>query len=259
MNVDLTFPVLKETPIRKQRRPLPRWFQAGCWLIVVCFAIFGAVLSSQTMARKRWLEGEIARIQPLAAPLTIDDPDRVHIVSVPYENDMEGEWEWRFRMYFPNGYDYSQSFFQGLIAADSAECAYSKDIAEWFLPGHGSSAGASPQPLEGLGGIVLFEDERSIGRWIQLVNRGSGQRSYGKRKGYCIDDIDDPWIDVAGADETASFDKDKPICLLRVRERQPRATDPTTGKPLYLGLFVYLIPKSDQVLPKMIDLGSAAK
>ena len=259
MNVGATFPVLEERPIRRKRRPLPRWFQAGCWLIIVAFALLGAVLSSRTMARKRSLEAETARIRPLAAPLTIDAPDRVHIVSVPHVNEIEGQWEWRFRMHFPAGYDYRVSLAQGLITADGAECAFSKEIAEWAMSPSDIMLGSQPHSSEGLGGIALFEDERSSGRRIQLINHASGQRSYGKRKGYCIDDIDDPRIDVAGGEGTVSFDKDKPICLLRVRERNPRATDPATGKPLYLGLFVYLIPKSDQVLPVLIDLGSDTK
>lgn len=250
MGVEPTFPVLEETPIQQKRRPLPRWFKVGCWSCVVCFAVVGAFVSSQTMARIRWLDAEIARIRPLAAPLTIDDPDRVHIVSVPHDNDVSGQWEWRFRLYFPSGYDVRHSFVQGLITADGAEYAYSKEVSNWAMLGAGSSTTlANPKAIEGLGGISFFEDEHSTRNWIQLIQHGSGQASFGKQKGYCIDDIDDPCIDVAGAAETVSFDQDKPICLLRVREREPRATDSTTGKPLYLGLFVYLIPNSDKELP----------
>lgn len=202
---------------------------------LVVIAVAGAASSLYYGQRLRKLQHEKVDLARQVGLLDVTDPQRVHIQRVPYSDSdpppgIEAAYVWRYRLYLPANYGACWMSRSGAIAADSPR----------NRGGGGSSWGAtSKDPEETQLTIALL---KSDGRWMisRITDHSASTSSLSGRIEF--DTLDDLIIRsvVDEATPAKSFSVHDPICLLRIRSKEP-AESKKDDLTLYPGVAYYLV------------------
>jgi hypothetical protein len=175
------------------------------------------------------LQVELARLTKSVGHMPIKDPTKVYVLAIPQER----EHTWRFRVYLPPKYDASEIYRYGRISATTSRHQYTS--------GGSSSSGVISEPAEYFVTIALIKENGAWGLHTNSRNsRGSG--GVGHEFGDLLESSESLVIETAGTAAPQEFDPDEPICLLRMRSREP-IHDKDKSDPLYNGFFYYIVPR----------------
>ncbi|MCS7465582.1 hypothetical protein NZK35_02715 [Stieleria sp. ICT_E10.1] len=215
-------------PLRSRpRRPLT-------WLIVLAAAI--GIASSIYFNRRLFdLRRQRAQLAEDVGLLEVTDPKRVHVSRVPVGPDeippgVEAAHVWKYRIYLPAGYGPCLITGRRAIAADSPRSVGGSDR---------SSSSKNQDPVETVLTIALIKQETG---WIFSRALGGSSSSSALPDDLPVDSLDELVVETAVTAQTPSqsFSVDEPICLLRLRGREP--IEPQEGQPtLYPGIVTYLM------------------
>ncbi len=215
-------------PLRSRpRRPVT-------WLIVLAAAI-GIASSIYFNLRLIDLRRQRAQLAEEVGLLEVTDPKRVQISRVPVGPDeippgVAAAHVWKYRIYLPAGYGPCLITGRRAISADSPRSVGGRDR---------SSIGKKQFPGETVLTIALIKQETG---WIFSRALGGSSSSSALPDNLPLDSLDQLVVETAVTAETPSksFSVDEPICLLRLRGREP--IEPQEGQPtLYPGIVTYLV------------------
>lgn len=214
-------------PSSRPRRPVT-------WLIVLGAAI-GITSSIYFNLRLFDLRRQRAQLAEEVGLLEVTDPKRVHLRHVPVRPDaippgVEAAYVWKYRIYLPAGYGPSFVTGRRAVSADSPHSAGGRD-SSW--------GGKEQDPVETVLTIALIKQESG---WTFSQMRGGSSTSSTLSEDLPLDSLDQFVIEPAVTAETPakSYSVDEPICLLRLRSRQP--VEPQEGETtLYPGIVTYMV------------------
>ncbi|PAY21100.1 hypothetical protein CKO51_02055 [Rhodopirellula sp. SM50] len=208
------------------------------WLIVYVAAI-GITSSIYFNLRLFDLRRQRAQLAEEVGLLKVTDPKRVHLSHVPVRPDeippgVEAAHVWKYRIYLPAGYGPSFVTGRRAVSADSPHSDGGRD-SSW--------GGKEQDPVETVLTIALIKQASG---WTFSQIRGGSSTSSTVSEDLPLDSLDQLVIESAVTAETPSqsFSVDEPICLLRLRSRQP--VESQEGETtLYPGIVTYMV-ESDQ-------------
>lgn len=207
-----------------------RFSLTNLFLAVAIVALSLALyLTSQKLRRAT---SELVRLRNDTGHLTISDPQRIHVISVPVTR----VYAWRWRVYLPSNRDYWIHTSRGQI------------------PSEGLPAGRVTRNRTRVGRRLLSERQENPESVLDIaIERDNSGRFYlgitgpaGVKRMSIVDTGDDssPWWEqgmlstvVAGKNATESVSQGEPLILLRFRVFKP--TD-SSADDLREGLMVWL-------------------
>ena len=207
---------------------------------LIIFAILiGGYLSITTDRRLRELRSERNDLHDIVRPLDVKDPSKIYIGGMKTEIDSSGvdqgiQAVWKFRVYYPGNCDIDVVSRYGRISADSPRAHSS-----------GASSSSAHWGNEPKSGLLTVSIEKTETGWLlhRLTDSGSGSSRV--RTAQHIADLDGFVIEpiVRPEDASKAFSTDEPICVLRLRSKQPtKERVPKSEVPLYDGIYMYLVP-----------------
>jgi hypothetical protein len=208
--------------------------------IVVIAILVGCFYSLSAGSRLQELKRENRELRAQTGDLQIDDPGRVNIVALHHDTLDVGVDKgivrlWKFRTYYPGGYQPNHFVRSREVSADSPRA------------GSSGSSSYNNMPLkEAKYDTLTLSITKSEYGWrlSRLSDNASGATSVSKELDF--GDAENLVIEpvVSPGEGTVSFPPDEPICILRVREKVPvkqrRKTE--SDEPLYRGFYYYLVP-----------------
>lgn len=213
-------------------------------ILLVIGVVVGLYYSLSVGRDLQELRGINRQLSDQVGRLDVKDPSRVYFSALETELDPSGiddgiEMLWRYRFHFPADYAVGHATFSGLISSDSPRRG-----------GSGSSSSSSGSALsEAKVDVMTISISKSAHGWSvnQLSDNSSGTSSL--RRGLDPSDRENLVIEpvVRPEDGTISFAQDEPICLLRIRSKEPdtsrRSQSADDFDTLYNGFYYYLVPK----------------
>lgn len=208
--------------------------------VVVVAILVGCFYSLSADSKLRGLKRDNQDLRGRTGDLRVGDPRRVHIAALPGDTLSAGVDEgivrlWKFRVYYPSGYQPNYFLRSGKVSANSPRANGSGSSS------HNSTPFQEPKFDTLVLAVTGSEHDWRLSRSSDV---GSGETSIA------------PALDLADAESlvfqpvvrpgegTVSLPATKPICLLRAREKAPvtQHREPAGGEPLYRGFFYYLVP-----------------
>ncbi len=207
---------------------------------VVIAILVGCIYSLSAGSKLQGLKRENRDLRAQTGDLRIGDPRRVHMVAIDDGAPAAGIDEgivrlWKFRTYYPAGYQPNHFLRSREISANSPRSRAS-----------GSSSYNSTPLKEAHFDTLILSITKSDSGWqlSRLTENGGGAMSIAKELDFS--DAENLVIEPAvRPDEgTVSFPIDEPICVLRVRQKEPVKSrrKKADEEPLYQGFFYYLVP-----------------
>ena len=146
---------------------------------------------------------------------------------------------WRYRLSFPSNYSPLYRSKLGFIQADGPQAKAHHSSTTRDAP--------LPEPSEAIASISLVQGEKG-GEWELSVHHSGGSSLRKPVEGFDIDSIDELVIEeLVDFGVSRSFEKDEPICLLRIREKNEALNrDGTKKDGLYRGFVFYLLEEANE-------------
>lgn len=204
-------------------------------------ALAGVVSSFSYSRQLHELRRQRSELTKRVGLLNVTDPERVHVTWVATGEDeippgVEEAHVWRFRIYLPANYGPCIYTRSRAVAADSPRSQ-----------GGGGSSWSSKEkdPVETQMTIALIKVD---GRWMmsRVAENTSSATSFPDDLSF--ESLGDVVIDtvVSEGEPSTSFSKNDPICLVRVRGKEPIENNRTEVE-LYPGFVCYLVEADRRV------------
>jgi hypothetical protein len=195
--------------------------------VLAALGIWRAIVSSMQVSAVRV---ELDRLAKTLGYITVKDPKKVYVLALP----TEGKNIWRFRLYLPANYEWSESHYSGRISATTPRLTGGSG-------GRGWSAGRT-EPVDFLLTIGCFKEPQG---WELHTSSYNSRGSVGLGNNALSQLLENPEslvVECVGQNGPAEFAVDEPVCLLRFRAPEPVA-DHDSDDPLYEGFYFYVVPK----------------
>ena len=218
-----------------KRLPKKSYLQTFLRVMLCIAALVGIWCSIGASRQVATLQVELERFTKAVGYMPIKDPTKVYVLALPGES----EHVWRFRVYLPPNYDAHEAYRYGQISGSTSR--------HRSASGGASSTGVVPEPVEYFVTIAFLKEKDHWELHTSTRNsRGCG--GLGQEFEKLIETPNALDIEVAGADGPEQFDTDEPICLIRMRDRQPvknQGADKDKDKddPFYNGFFYFIVPR----------------
>jgi hypothetical protein len=210
-------------------------------LLLLEFLLFGCIGLIYLANVNNQLTTEVNRLEAELGRMTIQDPDRIHIIAiedpeVPPEVASEVDRVWQFRCYLPARYSFLEMNGSGRVAKKGV----------YLSDGYGSSYRF---PRSGSIHNVLTMSIKKRGDEITVFSSFRGLGSYGIIcSGFTSERFEDLVVDtlVENNQDSRSFDQQTILPLLRFYNPATAKDEQVAGKPLttYRGGLILICPKS---------------
>lgn len=210
-------------------------------LLTILFLLAGGIVLIRLSIANRELGNQIVQLEAELGRMSIDDPDRVHLVEietpdVPPEVASHLERIWQFRCYLPPGYDVIRFSGGGRVAEDGV-----------YLAGSSSSSWGSPRP-EGTHQLLTVSFQKKDNR-LEVFNTFGGSSGTSSWGSFDPDRFDDTLVVqkiVSLEQGPRSFDQDTILPMLRIYDPTSAEDEEVAGKTMttYAGGLFVLCPKS---------------
>lgn len=210
-------------------------------LLLLEFLLFGCIALIYLANVNNQLTTEVNRLEAELGRMTIQDPDRIHIIAiedpeVPPEVASEVDRVWQFRCYLPARYSFLEMYGSGRVAKKGV-----------YLSGGYGSSYSFPRS-ESIHNVLTMSIKKRGDR-ITVFSSFRGLGSSGIIcSGFTSERFEDLVVDtlVENNQDSRSFDQQTILPLLRIYNPATAKDEQVAGKPLttYRGGLILICPKS---------------